>query len=91
MTEYSRPTHFQDAMLEGAFLKMTHDHSFEVDEKHTIMIDRFEFSSPFGLFGRLVDRVFLKRYMRRFIERRNSILKRAAESDGWKKYLGRAD
>lgn len=53
----------------------------------TVMIDRFEFSSPLGLLGRIVDHVFLKGYMRRFIEKRNVILKRKAESDEWKKYL----
>ena len=87
MTGFDRPNHFQDRMLEGAFRQMTHDHSFEAREDKTVMIDRFEFSSPLGVLGRMVDRIFLESYMRRFIEKRNAILKRTAESDDWKKYL----
>lgn len=97
MTKFDRPNYFQDRMLEGAFRQMTHDHVFETRAGKTVMIDRFEFSSPFGVLGRIVDRVFLERYLRRFIVNRNAILKRTAESDDWKKYLnqpnpaGRAD
>lgn len=87
MTQFERPKHFQDSMLEGAFRQMTHDHRFEEREEKTVMMDRFEFHSPLGVLGRMVDYLFLERYMRRFIENRNAILKRTAESDGWTKYL----
>ena len=87
MTKFDRPNHFQDVMLEGAFRQMSHDHTFEEREGTTLMTDRLEFTSPLGVLGRIVDQVFLNRYMRRFIEKRNAILKRTAESDVWKKYL----
>lgn len=87
MTKFERPHHFQDIMLEGAFKHMKHDHSFEDRAGRTVMIDRFEFSSPLGFLGQLVDHLILERYMRRFIEKRNAILKHTAESDDWKKYL----
>lgn len=87
MTKYDRPNHFQDTMLEGAFRYMTHDHSFDAREGKTVMIDHFEFSSPFGILGRIVDHVFLEGHLRRFIEKRNTILKHTAECDDWKKYL----
>lgn len=51
------------------------------------MLDRFEFESPFGILGKVVDRVFLSRYMRGFIVRRNEALKRLAESDEWHRYI----
>ena len=87
ITQFDRPNHFQDIMIEGAFRQMKHDHSFDDREGKTVMIDRFEFSSPFSFLGRIVDRLFLESYMRRFIEKRNAILKRTVESDAWKKYL----
>ena len=87
MTKFDRPNHFQDVMLEGAFGQMKHDHLFEDHEGKTMMIDRFEFCSPFGFLGRIVDQLFLESYMRRFIEKRNAILKHIAESDDWKKYI----
>lgn len=87
MTELSRPSHFQDVMLKGAFHHMRHDHNFEATATGTIMIDRFEFSSPLGFLGQIVDRLVLKNYMTKFLQKRNAILKQSAESDAWKKYL----
>jgi ligand-binding SRPBCC domain-containing protein len=90
MTKFERPHHFQDIMIEGAFKEMKHDHTFEDREGKTLMIDRFEFCSPLGFLGRIIDRVFITSYMRNFIEKRNAILKRTAESDEWTKYLNKA-
>lgn len=87
MTRYERPAHFQDMMLEGAFRSMCHDHTFEERDGKTVMRDRFEFTAPLGFLGRLTERLFLTRYMRRFMEERNRALKRTAESDGWRRYL----
>lgn len=89
MTRFERPAHFQDVMIEGAFRSMAHDHFFDEREGRTIMRDRFEFEAPLGPLGRLAEWLFLTHYMRRFIVKRNAILKLTAESDGWQKYLGR--
>ena len=88
MTKFARPIFFQDIMLEGAFKHMSHDHSFEEHDGKTFMRDRFEFSAPLGFLGTIAERLFLTRYLRRFIEKRNAILKQTAESQDWKKYLG---
>jgi len=87
MSKFDRPNHFQDIMLEGVFRNMQHDHIFEDTKEGTLMIDRFEFSSPLGFLGRMVDVLFLENYMRRFILKRNAILKHTAESSDWKKYI----
>lgn len=87
ITETERPRHFQDSMLRGAFKHMVHDHAFEPRETTTIMRDRFEFSAPFGLLGTLMERFFLKRYMKGLLMRRNAHLKNTAESETWKRYL----
>jgi ligand-binding SRPBCC domain-containing protein len=87
MTSFDRPHHFRDVMLQGAFSRMQHDHRFEESGGQTVMRDRFEFASPLGVLGQIVDRLFLAGYMRRFIVKRNAILKQTAESDVWRKYL----
>ena len=87
MTRFERPAHFQDVMVKGAFHSMCHDHFFEETEGRTVMSDRFEFRAPLGVLGRLAELLFLTRYMQRFLEKRNAILKRTAESDAWKKYF----
>lgn len=87
ITGFDRPTFFQDTMLKGAFKSMSHDHFFEFKEGITIMRDRFTFESPLGPLGKLANRLFLERYMRRFILRRNEVLKSIAESDNWHRFL----
>lgn len=74
-------------MVSGAFKSMKHDHEFIALPPGTLMVDRFEFESPFGVLGRIVDRAFLFGYMRRFLVRRNQVLKNLAESEDWKKYV----
>jgi len=69
-----RPYHFRDEMVEGAFSFMRHDHFFEARGGQTLMKDRFEFASPLGVVGRVVDGLFLRRYMLRFLVVRNAAL-----------------
>jgi ligand-binding SRPBCC domain-containing protein len=66
---------------------VVHDHRFVETSFGTEMFDRFEFESPFGILGWLVERVFLGRYLRRFLVERNRQLRELAETDGWRKYL----
>jgi ligand-binding SRPBCC domain-containing protein len=87
VTAFDRPKHFQDIMISGAFKSMAHDHTFADHREGTLMSDRFEFKSPLGILGAIVDRLFLAPYMRRFIVRRNEILKQLAESKEWSRYL----
>jgi ligand-binding SRPBCC domain-containing protein len=87
ITAYSRPDHFRDVMVKGAFRAMQHDHHFHARRGSTVMVDRFEFRSPLGPLGAAVDGLFLKAYLQRFLEERNQILKAAAESDQWRPFL----
>lgn len=87
VTAFDRPKHFQDIMIAGAFKRMVHDHEFADDPVGTLMRDRFEFQSPLGILGRIVDALFLTSYMRRFLVQRNEILKRLAKSEEWRRYV----
>jgi ligand-binding SRPBCC domain-containing protein len=85
---FDRPRHFRDSMVRGAFARFDHDHFFDEDGRGgTVARETFDFSSPFGPLGRLVDAVFLDRYMRRFIEERARVLKELAEGDDWQRFL----
>lgn len=44
------------------------------------MRDRFEYRSPLGILGKIADKLFLEKYMTRFIVERSIELKRIAES-----------
>uniref|UniRef100_UPI003EBB67EB SRPBCC family protein n=1 Tax=Halarchaeum sp. P4 TaxID=3421639 RepID=UPI003EBB67EB len=80
ITEMESPEYFQDRQVDGPFAEMVHDHYFErLAPDRTKMTDEFQFSSPYGILGTLVDTVVLERYMRNLIESRNQELKSIAE------------
>jgi len=87
VTAFDRPNHFQDIMVSGAFKRMIHDHEFAEHPVGTLMRDRFEFQSPLGILGRIVDWLFLTAYMRRFLVRRNEVLRQLAELDKGNRFL----
>ncbi|WP_317124918.1 SRPBCC family protein [Chryseobacterium nematophagum] len=75
-----KPFQFTDMMLEGAFKSMRHQHIFKPSEGKTLMIDIFEFESPFGMIGKVFNRIFLKNYLKNFLLERNKLIKSTAEN-----------
>ena len=66
-------------MVKGAFHSFTHTHEFIENGSGTIMKDIFEYKSPFGILGHLADKLFLEKYMTRFLVTRADELKKIAE------------
>ena len=87
ITAMERPVFFEDRMARGAFASMRHAHHFKQEGEGTLMIDEFHFTAPMGLFGRIAERLFLTRYMKKFLLQRNLVLKNLAQSEKWKQYL----
>jgi ligand-binding SRPBCC domain-containing protein len=87
ITQYRRPDHFQDRMVNGRFRYFCHDHHFEqTGPENTRMRDFLEFEAPMGFLGRIVEKTVLRAHLRGLLERRNECIKRVAESDDWKRY-----
>jgi ligand-binding SRPBCC domain-containing protein len=84
---FDRPRWFRDEMVRGAFAWMEHDHWFDQAEGGTVLRDRFRFAAPLGPLGRIAEALVLRRYMTRFLDTRNAVLKRIAESDEWRRYV----
>jgi ligand-binding SRPBCC domain-containing protein len=80
ITALERPRSFVDEMQRGAFKHWRHAHLFESKQGGTLMIDEVDYASPLGLLGRIVDGLFLKNYMTRFLVARNEYIKRVAEA-----------
>lgn len=76
------PRGFRDQQLSGPFGAFRHEHVFEEHPRGTLLRDTIVFRSPFGPIGRLVDRVFMREYVRRLIEERNDQLASEAEERG---------
>src|SRR6266852_2134966 len=81
ITAYERPHRFIDEMVQGPFQEMQHIHEFIPQSSGTLMIDRFAFHAPWGIFGRLAETLFLTRYMKGLLLTRNRYLKQVAEAD----------
>jgi ligand-binding SRPBCC domain-containing protein len=87
ITEYDRPKYFADEMAKGAFAEFKHEHHFEESNGGTLMTDFFDYKSPFGILGKLADKLFLEKYMIELLTERNRIVKEFAESDKWKEVI----
>ncbi len=80
ITEFESPSRFVDQMVHGAFKSMKHVHEFTPTDRGTLMRDTICWVSPFGILGKLADKLFLYRHMRNFLMERNAILKAKAEN-----------
>ncbi len=74
ITQFSFPDSFTDEQQRGPFRAFRHLHEFVPDGGGTLMIDYVEFTAPFGVLGRIVEKAFLGRYLQRLIEERNRYL-----------------
>jgi ligand-binding SRPBCC domain-containing protein len=87
ITAFDRPFYFRDEQTKGIFKSFNHSHTFELVNGRVIMKDVFEYQSPFGFVGRILNTLVLTSYLRRFLEERNQIIKEFAESEKWKLVL----
>lgn len=74
------PSYFVDEMVEGKFKSFKHEHSFIEGNGFVMMIDKIQYQTPFGIFGKLFDILILKRHLTNFISERNKVLKELAEN-----------
>lgn len=83
ITYMQRPMVFEDEMIKGPFHGLHHTHYFEKDEKNgnTIMTDVFDYKMPLCFVGCLIDQVYVKKYLKKLLTRRNTYIKDYAEND----------
>jgi len=79
ITAFDRPRYFQDTMQRGAFTSFVHDHFFDSAGEGTTMRDVLVFSAPFGIVGRMVEKLVLRRYLHQLLSTRAATIKDAAE------------
>jgi len=89
ISSMTAPQSFTDELVNGDFKEMKHEHHFKPIKNGTLMIDLFSFESPYGSLGKMVNYIFLKRYLRKLLERRNRAIKEYAETDKWKFLLNK--
>ena len=79
ITAFEPPTRFVDEQASGPFASFRHEHRFQAVSGGTRMIDNWEHRAPFGIIGRIVDRLVLGPLLRRLLVSRSSALAREAE------------
>ncbi len=78
--EFERPWLFVDEMIEGKFSAFKHIHEFEPIAEGTLMRDTLIWNSPFGVLGKIIDKLLLERHLRSLVSGRNARLKAIAET-----------
>jgi ligand-binding SRPBCC domain-containing protein len=79
ITEMEIPNYFVDEMIKGHFKFFRHEHSFVTQSGTTVMIDYLQYETPFGIFGKLFNKLFLKKHLTNFLLERNDFLKKITE------------
>jgi ligand-binding SRPBCC domain-containing protein len=87
ITAMKIPEYFIDEMIKGDFKTFHHQHHFKIIDNGTIMIDIVEFESPYGIFGKLFNSLYLEKYLEKILLQRNAVIKEYAESNKWKVIL----
>ncbi|WP_417508999.1 SRPBCC family protein [Microbacterium sp.] len=72
--DIDEPHRFCDRQIKGPFGAFHHEHVFLEHPDGTLMRDTITFRSPFGPIGALVDRLFMREYLRRLIAERNEVI-----------------
>lgn len=79
VSELKKPKLFVDERTDGSFKSYRHDHIFKEHDGKTIMVDILHFTSKYGIVGKILDSLILKRHIKRILITRNEILKQKAE------------
>ena len=89
ISEMNRPLSFVDEMVEGDFKSFRHQHHFKQIDNGIFMIDIVDFESPYGKLGRVLNSIYLTKYLRTLLESRNEFIRNFAESNKWKDLLNK--
>ncbi|MES2545421.1 MAG: SRPBCC family protein [Bacteroidota bacterium] len=80
ITAFEFPNYFVDEMEKGKFKSFRHEHFFAEENGVTVMTDKLSYETPFGVFGKLFDYLFLEKHLNHFLLERNRFLKNLAEN-----------
>lgn len=79
VVEFDRPRRFIDVMIAGPFKSFVHIHEFVPADLGTLIRDTLIWESPYGIVGKIFDKLLLERNLRKLVRTRNAALKAIAE------------
>jgi len=84
ITKMESPKSFTDEQMKGDFVHYRHEHHFKPIENGTLMIDMLDFKTPYGVIGDIFNRLYLTKYLEKFLLQRNLVVKQYAETEKWR-------
>jgi len=80
ITAFEYPKKFTDQMIKGKFKSFIHHHFFNPSDQGTEMTDIISYETPYGVLGRLVNLLILRRYLTNLMKLRNEAIKSYLEN-----------
>jgi ligand-binding SRPBCC domain-containing protein len=74
ITAYEPPYQFVDEQLKGPYSFWHHTHTFSESDDGTLIHDVVRYSMPFGVFGRIAHRLFVRRRLEQIFQYRSQII-----------------
>jgi ligand-binding SRPBCC domain-containing protein len=74
ITNYDPPHRFVDVQLKGPYSFWHHTHAFEAVDGGTMIRDIVQYVLPFGILGRAVHRLLVRRQLRKIFEYRQEFI-----------------
>lgn len=87
LAKFAPPFFMSYEIVNSVFKSVIHDYYFYDLTEETVMVNHFYFKTRFGIFGELLNILFLKKLLTKVITHRNNLMKEYAESDRWKMIL----
>ena len=75
ITTWEPGQRFADLQEKGPYRFWWHEHTFQADGRRTVMEDRVYYTPPFGLVGRLANRVFIRSTLRKIFQYRGDVIR----------------
>jgi ligand-binding SRPBCC domain-containing protein len=87
ITALQRPVSFVEEQVKGDLEKFRHEHHFKPVQNGTIIIDMVEYGMPKDFFGRILGKIYFKKYMEELLNKRNELIRTYAETEKWRAVL----
>ena len=87
VVQLQKPSSFVQEQVKGDLLHFKHEHHFKAVDNGTILIDIIDFDGPRDIIGKVIGKLYLKSYLERFINKRNTLIQQYEESEKWRAVL----
>ena len=75
ISSYNPPNSFIDEQIKGPYLTWNHTHIFKEENGGTTIVDKVKYSIPFGLLGRIINYLWVKKDLEAIFNYRSKTIK----------------